>query len=344
VRLADDSVVALPALLRMHGEALLGSSFVGAFGTSYPLLPKTLDIKELLSVQGHPSGHTEVYVIIAAEPGATIRLGFREDIDAGALQRRLESGLAEQRALLARLGDDCDAQALQRSIAPWLAARGEGPGALDGTGLPPSAADAAVRSMLMGLKDLYWEVLDRMNIVPVKAGQVIYNATPAQVLERTGGRAAAEVHALGNPERKEILALEIRRPGPTFRAWDNVRFPMREVDIGAALSALNLERTHPEDFDVELVPVPERDGAFVSVDCEFFRLEHLRPERGRRVSVPADPGHCLHAIEGDVGLHADGRPHGRHERGRSAIVPIGVGAYDVSADEAAHVVRVSLPQ
>ena len=45
----------------------------------------------------------------------------------------------------------------------------------------------------------------------------------------------AEVHALGNPEGREILALEIRRPGPTFRAWDNVRFPVRDVDVDAAL-------------------------------------------------------------------------------------------------------------
>jgi mannose-6-phosphate isomerase class I len=343
VQLADDSVVSLPALLRAHAEVLLGPRFMGAFGRSYPLLPKTLDIKELLSVQGHPPGHTEVYVILAAEPGATIRLGFRENVDAAALEQRLESGLAEQRALVARFGQRCDAQALQRSIAPWLAAREAGPDALEGAFFPPGAADAAVRAQLKGLKDLYWDVLDRMNVVPVQAGQVIYNATPARILEKTGARAAAEVHALGNPERREILALEIRRPGPTFRAWDNVRFPMRDIDIKAALTALNLERTRPDDFNVEPVAVPGRDGAFVSVDCEFFRLEHLRPGPGCSVSVPADPGHCLHAIEGDVGLHTEGRELGRLAQGRSAIVPIGVGAYDVSANRAAHVVRVSLP-
>lgn len=344
VPLADGSVVSLPALLRAHGEALLGSRFVSAYGTSYPLLPKTLDVKELLSVQGHPPGNTEVYVIIDAEPGATLRLGFSENVDAVELGRRLAEGLAEQRALLAYLGEGCDEQALQRALAPWLAARGVGADALPLPALPPRAVDAAAQARFMRLKDLYWNVLDRMNAMPVEAGQVIYNATPRRILDRTGGPAAAEVHALGNPERREVLALEIRRPGPTFRAWDNVRFPMRAVDVNAAVAALNLERTGPDDFIVEPVAVPGRDGAFVSVDCEFFRLEHLRPERGRQVRVPADPGHCLHVIEGGVDLHANGRALGRLERGRSAIVPVGVGAYEVSADDAAHVVRVSLPQ
>ena len=54
IRLADGSVVSLPALLDVHAETLLGSEFVARHGKRWPLLPKTLDIAELLSVQSHP--------------------------------------------------------------------------------------------------------------------------------------------------------------------------------------------------------------------------------------------------------------------------------------------------
>lgn len=340
----DGSTLELSALLQKHAESLLGTDFVRAYGNSFPLLPKTLDIKELLSVQAHPAGNTEVYVIIAADPGATIRLGFSVDIDATELKRQLEAGLAEQRALLDHLGDDCDQYALQRALAPWFADRDAAAGVLAGARLPPRATDSTGAPMLERLKALYWEVLERMNAVPVEAGQVIYNATPRRIRERTGLPAAAEVHALGNPERREILALEIRRPGPTFRAWDNVRFPIRDVEVGTALGAMNLEPTRPKDFIVVLEPVLGREGAFVSVDCEFFRVEHLKPDRGRVVRVPAEAAHCLHVIEGDVAVRSSAaRELGELGRGRSAIVPAGVGAYEVSSGRPAHVVRVSLP-
>src|SRR5690606_20428701 len=89
VPLADGTEVPLPRLLERHAEALLGADFVRRYGRRWPLLPKTLDVAELLSVQGHPPGNTEVYVVMDAEPGATIRLGFAVDVDAGALERKL---------------------------------------------------------------------------------------------------------------------------------------------------------------------------------------------------------------------------------------------------------------
>ena len=85
--LADGSTITLPALLAVHAETLLGEAFVQRYGRRFPLLPKLLDVAELLSVQAHPPGNTEVYVIVDADPGATIRLGFAADIDAGALGR-----------------------------------------------------------------------------------------------------------------------------------------------------------------------------------------------------------------------------------------------------------------
>jgi mannose-6-phosphate isomerase class I len=345
VRFDDGSRIELPAVLEAHGEALLGEAFVGRHGSCFPLLPKTLDVKELLSVQGHPAGHTEVYIIIDAEPGATLRLGFSRDMDPAELTRDLTRGIGQQGELLELLRADQDATAIHAAVAPWFAARDSDIAELS-SWLAATVTEHAERAtaLLVELKDLYWRVLDSMNAIAVEPGQIIYNATPPRLLARNGGVASAEVHALGNPEGLEILALEIRRPGPTFRAWDNVRFPIREVDVSAAIGALNLSQTRPEEFLSERREIPGREGAFVSVDCEYFRVEHLMPDSNRVVTVPASEPHSLHCLAGTVELSTeDGRPIGRLERGESALVPVGVGAYRVSGTASADVVRVSLP-
>ncbi len=161
----------------------------------------------------------------------------------------------------------------------------------------------------------------------------------------TGRSPSAEVHALGNPEGKEILALEIRRPGPTFRAWDNVRFPIREVDVDAAIDALSLSGTKLDDYLVVPTPVAGRTGVLCSVDSASFRIEHLRPKPSTPVDVPAEPPHCLLAIQGRARfLSGDGSPIGDLDRGESAVVPIGVGAYRVEcAVVDTEVIKVSLP-
>jgi mannose-6-phosphate isomerase class I len=345
---ADGSSVSLPALLQAQGSALLGEDFVARHGSCFPLLPKTLCVKELLSVQGHPPGNTEVYIIIDAEPGATLRLGFSRDIDAGEMSAVLSKGLGQQRELLDLLGSDIDGHELHAVTAPWFADPG-GAGADATAWIAERLGDPAKReraaALLTDLKALYWTMLDSMNAIEVQPGQVIYNATPARLLAETGGVASAEVHALGNPEGKEILALEIRRPGPTFRAWDNVRFPQREVDVEAAIEALNLRGSKPTEFICELTPVAGREGAWVSVDCEFFRVEHLKPDSGLRVDVPAAGPHALHCLAGAARFTAaDGRPIGELKQGESAFVPAGVGAYRVESDAPADVVRVTLPE
>lgn len=347
LRFGDGSRLSLPALLERSAEPLLGPDFVERHGACFPLLPKTLDIRELLSVQGHPSGNVEAYIIIDAEPGATIRLGFREDIEAPALQAQLDQGLRQQRQLLELLGPDSDLNALQQQLSPWFSDRrsrgGRHPRLLESVVAAENRAAAA--DLLDGLKRLFWDTLDRMNVVPVSAGQVIYNATPARLLQAGGPPASAEVHALGNPERREILALEIRRPGPTFRAWDNVRFPIRPVDVEAAIGALNLRRTEPSEFIVELAAVPGRPGTFRSVESEYFSIEHLRPAATMPVRVPAQPPHSLHVLRGEIEVtNGAGRSIGRLASGQSAIVPIGVGAYTVRAlGTATDVVKVNLP-
>ena len=346
LRFSDGSEVSLPELLRVCGEDLLGPEFVSRYGKALPLLPKTLDIKELLSVQGHPEGNTEVYVIIDAEPGATLRLGFCEDIEPETFASELREGRRQQEALLAAFAEAVDPAELQAVLSPWMSRRQEPLSALTKNATIGTAQQwQAAGHLLTDLKALYWRVLDAMNAIPVQPGQVIYNANPRRILEQTGKAPSAEVHALGNPDNKEILALEIRRPGPTFRAWDNVRFPIREVDVEAAIAALNLNRTETSEFIMTPEAVVDRPGTFCSVDSDAFRLEHLKPIKDLQVLVPPQPPHCLHAIRGRAQLFDSSESIlGELEQGESALVPVGVGSYRVeSLARDTEIIKVSLP-
>ncbi|HEX7237350.1 MAG TPA: type I phosphomannose isomerase catalytic subunit [Gammaproteobacteria bacterium] len=344
IELADGSTVTLPALLAVHGDALLGEAFVRRYGRRFPLLPKLLDVAELLSVQAHPPGNTEVYVIVDADRGATIRLGFAVDIDAEAWAAKLNEARRDQQRLLEHLGVD-SADALQALLKDWLARRNARPAELEEElveRLGRAKAWADVETLLKKLHETYWAVLDSLNAIPVKAGDVVYNANPPRVVAASGKPTSAEVHALGNPEGRAVLALEIRRPGPTFRAWDNVRFPLRNLDIEGAFEAVNLAATRPQDFIV--APKPVRPGVSRSVDCEYFRLEHLEPTAGIAIDVPASAPHCLHSLSGLVKVRRGADVIGTVERGESAFVPAGVGAYRlVAKGGSANVVRVTLP-
>ena len=343
--LADGSTITLPALLAVHADALLGEEFVRQHGRRFPLLPKLLDVAELLSVQAHPPGNTEVYVVVDAEPGATIRVGFAVDVDADLWTAKLAGGRQEQKRLLELTGAD-SADELQALVQPWLARRCAPPAELEAA-LRARLADASawseVEARLATLRETYWAVLDSLNAIPVKPGDVIYNANPARITAASGKPPSAEVHALGNPERRGVFALEIRRPGPTLRAWDNVRFPLRDLDIEGALHALNLAATRPEEFIVE--PKLVRPGVRRSVDCEYFRVEHLEPTPKLAVDVPASSPHCLHALAGRAGVQRSGGGElGTLESGESAFVPARVGAYRVVAEDSpALVIKVTLP-
>jgi mannose-6-phosphate isomerase class I len=345
ITLADDSTITLPALLAVHADALLGEEFVRQHGRRFPLLPKLLDVAELLSVQAHPPGNTEVYVIVDAEPGATIRLGFCVDVDPDVWTAKLAGGRQDQKRLLELLGAD-SADELQARLQPWLARRAAKPAELEAA-LRARLADAGawdeVEARLTALRETYWAVLDSLNAIPVKAGDVIYNANPARLTAASGKPASAEVHALGNPERRAVLALEIRRPGPTLRAWDNGRFPLRDLDIEGALEALNLAATRPEEFIV--APKLVRPGVRRSVDCEYFRLEHLEPTPSLAIELAEAAPHGLHALAGRVAVRrSSGGELGTLERGESAFVPAAVGAYRLVAEEApASIVKVTLP-
>src|ERR1051325_3657019 len=63
--------------------------------TKLPLLVKFLFTTEPLSVQVHPEGKTEMWHILAAEPGAKIAAGFRETISEDRLRASALSGEIE---------------------------------------------------------------------------------------------------------------------------------------------------------------------------------------------------------------------------------------------------------
>jgi mannose-6-phosphate isomerase class I len=345
IELADGSTITLAALLALHADALLGEAFVTRYGRRFPLLPKLLDVAELLSVQAHPPGNTEVYVVIDAEPGATIRLGFAEDVDAAAWSARAARGRRDQRRLLELVGED-RAGELQQLLKPWLARRTARAAELEAAmteRLPQPSGWQEAAALLTSLHEAYWTLLNSLNEIPVKAGDVIYNANPERVVAASRKPRSAEVHALGNPEGRSVFALEIRNPGPTFRAWDNVRFPLRSIDIEAALDALSLSATRADEFVV--IPAQVRPGVRRSVDSEYFRLEHLDLASGVALEVPACAPHCLHALAGRVVVRrGSGEEIGALGRGESALVPIGVGAYSLTAmGEPASVLRVVLP-
>lgn len=344
VRLADGSVIGLPELLAIAGPEILGPQLYARCGTEIPLLPKTLDIAELLSVQAHPPGNTELYVILDAEPGASIRLGFRHSVDAPALRQELEAGRRRQRELAALLRADADLHTFNDILGPLLAER-EATNAHIGEELLPWLADAAAlptaTAHVVALSEVYWHLLDLMNVIQVRPGQVIYNATPARVREATGAPVAAEVHALGNPERREILMLEIRKPGVTFRAWDNVRFPLRDIDIDQTLAALNLGATGPEEFDV--TPADAGPGSVCTlVESEAFVAEQLHPAPGRALELAGRRFSTLHVVDGVARVRCGTRV-ATLARGESALVPAAARKVAIESEAGASVIRVWIP-
>ncbi|MCH7839282.1 MAG: hypothetical protein IID38_03470 [Planctomycetes bacterium] len=348
IRLADGSEIDLLELLAAAGPAILGEDFVATHGRQFPLLPKTLDIGALLSVQAHPEGFTEAYIIIEADEGATIRLGFKRDVDPADLGQRLKEGRQLQQRLLGYLGDGIDLEALQAILSGNFARRTVPADAV----LPAlesmlqTGTDGKVAETLRTLKKLYWEVLDLLNEIPVTPGQVIYNANPEAVSTATGRPRSAEVHALGNPQGKEILVLEIRRPCPTFRAWDHARFPLRPIDVDKTLDALNLRATQPEDFIITPRPLAGHPGVFRSVNDAWFVVDHLRPRPEAEVVLPAGtPLHTLHALRGTMEFRtAEGRTLASLTRGESALVPVTVGGYRLTTvDGDAEAVMVTIP-
>jgi mannose-6-phosphate isomerase len=94
----------ISALQRELGERLVGRLNTHALDRdTFPVLIKILDAREWLSVQVHPSddfaiahegdlGKTEMWVVLDADPGAQILLGFRRGVDEAAFRQALLDG------------------------------------------------------------------------------------------------------------------------------------------------------------------------------------------------------------------------------------------------------------
>ena len=93
-------------LLKIYGAQLIGPGFDPADGI--PLLVKILDAAQWLSVQVHPNdeqarelegdprGKTEAWIILAAEPGATLITGLQAGTTRETMAEAIRSGTLEQ--------------------------------------------------------------------------------------------------------------------------------------------------------------------------------------------------------------------------------------------------------
>ncbi len=216
IRLRDGSVATLPSLLDgARRDAAWRATSSRRHGRHWPLLPKTLDVAELLSVQAHPPGNTEVYVIVAADPGATLRLGFRTDVDAKSFATRVAGGsprpAAAATSSAARRSATMRCRAL---LKPWLSDRGATPPSLEprcGRVLDKTLDRCRERAARVARRVLAGARPHERDSGHARPG--LHNATPAAHRAASGRPRSAEIHALGNTEGRTMLALEIRKPG-----------------------------------------------------------------------------------------------------------------------------------
>ncbi len=105
-----DGPMALDALAARHGAALVGERGLALHGPRFPLLVKLIDAAQRLSLQVHPSdalarelygpdavGKAEAWLVIDAEPDATLVTGPRRTLREPALRAAIAGG---------RLGED----------------------------------------------------------------------------------------------------------------------------------------------------------------------------------------------------------------------------------------------
>ena len=79
----------LEEIIEVYMGNLIGDKVYDRYGLTFPLLVKTLDCNDVLSVQVHPDdelakerhnsyGKTEMWYVIGAEPGAYLYIGFKD--------------------------------------------------------------------------------------------------------------------------------------------------------------------------------------------------------------------------------------------------------------------------
>jgi mannose-6-phosphate isomerase class I len=176
VEFDDGSSMRLSELIGRAGPSLLGPTFLQAYGACIPLLPKFLDIEGLLSVQSHPAGLPEAYVVIDCAPGATIRVGFAKAIDPEQTVARLQAASAVQARLHELFWTD------ESGYAPAFAELLGKPDAVRRLveRLTPMLRDQADRPRLHDavatLDACHGELLEMLNVITVEPGMVILNS------------------------------------------------------------------------------------------------------------------------------------------------------------------------
>jgi phosphomannomutase len=332
-RLPDGSELPLPALLEAAGVELLGAAHLARHGPVLPWLPKTLDVAALLSVQIHPPGQPELYVVLEADPGATLRLGLRESVDPEVLRAEAARGRALQDRLAQALASGVDEAALEARLGGWLVAEGARP-LPDLAGLFVAGFDPG--APLHELRQVCRAWLARMHSVPLTPGAIIANR------RLRAGVPSADLHALGDPEGRTALLLEVRLPGPTWRAWDHGRFPRRPLELALALS--DLPPVAPADFyEVAPRPIADRPGADLVVAWPDVRIERLHPAPHLDLARPAAPSILL-GVRGEAcleGVH--GHPVARITAGQAILLPEGVQPLRLRAPPGAEVLHLLPP-
>jgi hypothetical protein len=321
VTLGDGSSIALGALFHAC-PAILGDEHIAAFGHELPLLPKVLDIGGLLSIQAHPPGHPELYVVLDADPGATIHLGLRAGAIAAEVQRAIDRGTELSAAVAGFVGGDGE---LAAEINAWL------------LGPPRPLPDAiatrcgSIAPALHGLASINRELLGHMHAIEVAPGMAIHNGA----IHPADGRPSAMLHALGNPEGRSIVALEIRAPGPTLRLWDHGRIPARPL---AGAEALAAAADAPSDIDA--VVVGRNDEPFV-VAHELFCVERLAVGNVPLQRAGTGTAVFVHVCRGEIDV--GGRNPTRLGAGDSALVPAAWASWTMRSSSHAIVVVAHVP-
>lgn len=318
VELADGGIMPLSTVLHACPE-ILGAAHIEAFGHELPLLPKLLDVHALLSLQAHPAGRPELYMVIDAEPGATIQLGLARPLDADMLARRVAEGTALQERLAAGCADDA---ARARRWSQWLLSDGGAP-------LPDATPEQA--QALRALAAINAELRGCMHAIPVAPGTVIHNAVP----HPDDGLASSTLHALGNPAGRRVLALELRLAGETLRVWDHGRLPARALALREAMANLPTGVDDPAHF-----MVAEADGP-LALDNGVFTAERVPLTSNPVVRSGTGLAVFVHALHGRITLRGPADVATVIEPGHSALVPAAWAQWSAHASEHAAVMMLA---
>jgi mannose-6-phosphate isomerase len=168
-------------------------------------------------------------------------------------------------------------------------------------------------------------VLQLMNVIPVQAGDVIYNPP-------------GMVHAIG----AGILLYELQQSSDlTYRLYDYGRRDgsgqPRELHLEQALAVAQLQRSDREPSIAE----QDRSGRQQLHACGYFVLERLTVPEAAGLSTGADSLQLLTCTSGSVTIESSG--HGLQLlAGESAVLPASLGAYRLTGSGV--IMRGVLPQ